>query len=161
MATTQSGKQIKIKKVIPTYVYKKLHYLYQSHDKYTAGIMLEGWEVKALNEYNCSLDTAYCVFNGNDFLLMGCVITPLKNHQINDMVTIVETRPRRLLLNKAEIDNIREKLNLKGFTCIPGRLYKNDHRFWKLEIHICTGKKLQDKRQDLKKRDAEREMKDL
>lgn len=48
MATTQSGKTIKIKKVIPTYTYRKLHYLYQSHDKYTAGIMLEGWESKSL-----------------------------------------------------------------------------------------------------------------
>lgn len=94
-------------------------------------------------------------------MLQGCIITPLKNHQINDTVTIVETRPRRLLLNKAEMDRIREKLQMKGFTCVPGRLFKNEQRFWKLEIHICTGKKLHDKREDIKKRDAEREIRNL
>lgn len=155
------GKEIKIKKVVPTYTYKKLNYLYQTHEKFTAGIMLEGWEVKALNEHNCSIDTAYCVFDGKDFVLLGCIITPLKNHLISDTVTVVESRPRRLLLNKSEMDEIRGKLQIKGFTCMPGRLYKNEHRFWKLDIHICTGKKLHDKREDIKKRDSEREMREI
>lgn len=159
MATTNGGKEIKVKKVIPTYSFKKLNFLYHTHEKYTAGIMLEGWEVKALNEHNCSIDVAYCNFDGKDFVLLGCMITPLANHIINDKVTVVESRPRRLLLNKNELDEIRGKLQMKGFTCIPGRLYKNHQRFWKLDIHICTGKKVYDKREDLKKKDAEREIK--
>jgi SsrA-binding protein len=157
MATTNNN-STKIKKVIPTYTFRKLNLLYHTHEKFTAGIMLEGWEVKALADHNCSLETAYCNFQGKDFLLMGCIITPLKNHVLTNTVTVSETRPRKLLLNKNEMLTIQEKLGMKGFTCIPGKLYKNAQRFWKLEIHLCTGKKIHDKREDLKKKDAEREM---
>lgn len=149
------------KKIVPTYTFRKLTYLYHTHEKYTAGIMLEGWEVKALSDHNCSLETAYCSFVGKDFLLQGCIITPMKNHALNDLVTVCETRPRKLLLNKSEMEKIQEKLQTKGFTCIPGKLYKNEQRFWKLEIHLCTGKKLHDKREDIKKRDAEREIREI
>lgn len=149
-----------MKPIIPTYTYKKLNYLYIVHDKYTAGIMLEGWEVKSLNLSCANIDVAYCLFDGKNFCLVNAKFTPIKQYYTGSEQDIsrVESKPRKLLLNKTELTQIQEKLQMKGFTCIPARLYKNSHNLWKLEIAICTGKKLFDKREDIKKRDVEREL---
>lgn len=144
----------------PMYHYKKLNYLYNVHEKFTAGMMLTGWEVKSLNLSHCNIDTAYCAFNGNDFCLLNSKITPVKQFfpDTNADISKVESQPRRLLLNKSELITIQEHLQMKGFTCIPARIYKNEHHLWKIDIAICTGKKLYDKREDIKKRDIERDL---
>lgn len=143
----------------PVYTYKKLTYLYNVEDTYTAGIMLEGWEAKSLHEHGGNIDTAYCAMKGNSFCLMNAKITPMANHLLNDIVTVKESRERILLLNKVELDKIMSKLSTRGWTCVPSRLYRNKKNLWKIEIALVTGKKNWDKREDIKKRDIERSMK--
>lgn len=141
----------------PVYIYKKLHYLYNVIETFTAGIMLEGWEVKALNEYSVNIETAYCGFKGKNFCLLNSKITPLSNHILNDTVSNLESRDRILLLNKKELNRIQDMLQTKGLTCIPGKLYKNDVNLWKIDISVCSGKKNWDRREDIKKRDIDRQ----
>ncbi|TXG82219.1 MAG: SsrA-binding protein SmpB [Spirochaetes bacterium] len=144
----------------PVYTYKKLNYLYNVHDTYTAGVMLEGWEVKALDDHCGDINVAYCQFKGNDFVLLNSKIKPLHNHVIdNKTVTDSESRMRKLLLNKQEIKRIQEKIKIKGYTCVPVKLYRSTNKLWKLEIALVTGKNTYDKRDTIRKRDQERDMK--
>jgi SsrA-binding protein len=143
----------------PVYTYKKLNYLYEVKDTYTAGIMLEGWEAKALHEHGGNIETAYCAMKGNSFCMMNSKIMPMANHLLDDIVSVKESRDRILLLNKEEIRKIQEKLATKGWTCVPAKLYRNKKNLWKLEIALVTGKKNWDKREDIKKRDIDRDMK--
>lgn len=145
----------------PVYIYKKLNYLFNVEKTFTAGIMLEGWEARSLHEHCGNIDVAYCGFKNNNFYLMNAKITPLKHHLLNDKITVVESRDRILLLNKDEINKISSLLETRGWTCIPSRLYRNEKNLWKLEIAVVTGKKEWDRREDLKTRDAKREIKQL
>jgi len=141
-----------------SYTFKKLNFLYTVHDKFTAGVMLEGWEVASLKTNGCILDAAYCIFIDNDFVLHNSKITPMKNHMVqNKNVTDKEAQNRRLLLNKKELNKIRERLEIKGHTVVPSKLFYNQDGKWKLEIAVVTGKKLYDKRASLKEKDLERE----
>ena len=147
-----------------SYTNKKVNYLYNIHDKFTAGIMLEGWEVKALDLFAGDINRSYCNFNGKDFCLFNSKITPQHNHVLdNKSITDKEFQTRRLLLNKSEIKKIRSHISAKGYTCVPIRLYRNNDHLWKIDIALVTGKNVRDKRQDLKdrdmKRDAQRDMK--
>jgi len=143
----------------PVYTYKKLHHLYTVHDTYTAGIILEGWEAKSLQDYAGNIETAYCAMKGVNFCLVNSKITPAANHLLDGSVTEKESRDRILLLNKIELTRIKEKLATKGWTCVPAKLYRNGKHLWKLELALVTGKNLFDRRQDIKKKDIEREMK--
>jgi SsrA-binding protein len=121
--------------------------------------MLEGWEVASLRS-NCIIDVAFCAFNDNSLKLYNCKITPEHNHVLqNKNITNNESRERTLLLNKSELKKIKDNLDLKGFTCIPCKIYKNENNLWKVDIAVVTGKKLYDKRQDIKKRDLDRDSK--
>jgi SsrA-binding protein len=142
----------------PVYTYKKLSYLYTVHETFTAGIMLEGWEVKALMAHCGNIDTAYCGFRGKDFCMLGSKITPLHNHTLDDTVSRKEARDRVLLLNGRELDKIKDMLQVRGNTCVPARLYVNGNHLWKLDIAIVKGKNLFDKRETLRARDVERQM---
>jgi len=142
----------------PIYTYKKLNYLFEVHETFTAGIMLEGWEAKSLHEHGGNIETAYCTLKGNKFCLMNSKIMPQANHLLNDIVSVKESRDRVLLLNKSEIIKIQEKLATKGWTCIPSRLYRNDKHLWKIDIALCTGKKNWDKREQLRKETQEKEI---
>lgn len=140
----------------PVYSYKKLNYLYNVQDTFTCGIKLEGWEAKALQEHLGKIDISYCIFKNNSFYLVNAIIKPLSIHNIDN---INESRDRILLLNKNELIKIKSQLMLKGYTCIPTKLYRNNKNLWKLDIAIVTGKKLYDHREQLKARDLDREMK--
>lgn len=142
----------------PVYTYKKLHYLFNVLDTYTAGIMLEGWEVKSLQEFAGNLEAAFCSFKGKNLVMTNCKITPLLNHQV-ESVSASESRDRVLLLNKTELTKIRAKLEMRGLTCVPVKLYRNERNLWKLEFAIVSGKKNWDKRDDIKKRDLDRQVK--
>jgi SsrA-binding protein len=138
------------------YKYKKLNHLYQVHETYTAGVILEGWEVKALDENAGDINVGYCMFEEGKLMLNNVKITPLKHHNVsNDF----EKRQRILLLKKSEMKKIREKLEMKGFTCVPSRLYRNDKGLWKVDIAMCTGLKNHDRRAKLKEKDLQSEMK--
>lgn len=146
----------------PVYTNKKLNFLYNVHTKYTAGIMLEGWEVKSLDYSYGDINTSFCVFKGNNFCLINSKITPDKKHVIeNNTITDKEFQDRKLLLNKHELAKIKQKIAEKGYTCVPVKLYRSENKLWKLEIALVTGKTNYDKRDTLKKRDLEREIKNI
>lgn len=149
--------------IYPSYTFKKLNFLYTVQDTFSCGIILEGWEVKSLLAYNGDINLAFCNFEKKDFCLLNARITPMKHHILNNKIDVMETRPRVLLLNKSEINKIQSKIHIKGYTCVPSRLYRNDKGKWKLEIALVTGKNTYDKRDSLRvndqKRDTQRQLK--
>ncbi|WP_192821131.1 SsrA-binding protein SmpB [Rufibacter sp. LB8] len=134
---------------------RRASYEYQFLAKYTAGIMLKGTEIKSIREGNVNLADGYCVFNGNELFLLQATISKYTegthyNHE--------PTRERKLLLNKRELKQLREGITEQGVTIIPTRLFISDRGFAKVDIALAKGKKLYDKREDIKERDVKREM---
>jgi len=115
-------------------VNKKAKFEYHFIDTYTAGMVLNGVDVKNIKEGRFSLVDTYCVFKGNELFL-------------NDI---------KLLLNRREINKLQVGL-IKGVTIIPYKIFENDKGRLKLELSLAKGKKLYDKREAIKKRDIQRE----
>lgn len=145
--------------VSPTYTYKKLNYLFNIEDTFTSGIMLEGWEVKSLQNYFGDINVSYCQFNKNQLILKNCKITPQHNHIFFDSIEGKENQDRILLLNKSELKKIRDFLKIQGHTCIPSKLYRNSKGLWKIDICLVSGKNKRDKRDNIRRKDLERELK--
>ncbi|MFC6999352.1 SsrA-binding protein SmpB [Rufibacter roseus] len=134
---------------------RRASYEYQFLEKYTAGIMLRGTEIKSIREGNVNLTDGYCTFHGNELFLHQVTISKYTegthyNHE--------PTRDRKLLLNKRELKQLRDKMQEQGVTLIPTRLFISDRGFAKVDIALAKGKKLYDKREDIKERDIKREM---
>jgi SsrA-binding protein len=124
-------------------------------DTYEAGLKLVGTEVKALREGNANLSDAYCIFNGNNLEVHSMYIGEYKFGNVNNHET---RRVRRLLLKKSELKKLKRKVDEKGNTIVPFKLYFNDRGFAKLEIALAKGKKSFDKRDQIKERDNKREL---
>lgn len=134
---------------------RRASYEYQFLAKYTAGIMLRGTEIKSIRERNVNLSDGYCTFHGTELFLHQVTISKYTegthyNHE--------PTRDRKLLLNKRELKQLKEALQEQGVTIIPTKLFTSDRGFAKVEIALAKGKKLYDKREDIKERDVKREM---
>ena len=134
---------------------RKAGFEYQFLDKYIAGITLKGTEIKSIRQGKASLQQAYCFVHKGEIFVKDMHISPYEqashfNHE--------PTRQRKLLLSKKEIGKIDSKLKEKGLTLIPTRLFINDRGWAKLEIALAKGKKIHDKRQDIKDKDLKREM---
>jgi SsrA-binding protein len=125
-------------------------------NKYVAGIILTGTEVKSLREGKASFNDSYCIIHKGEMWLKSLHIAEYSHGTINNHDPI---RDRKLLLQKREINKIEGKLKEKGYTLIPLRIFFNEKNFIKVEIGLGKGKKLHDKRETIKKRDVEREMK--
>ena len=123
---------------------------------YVAGIVLTGTEVKSLRAGKASFNDAYCIIHKGEVWLKSLHIAEYSHGTVNNHDPI---RDRKLLLQKREIGKIESKLKEKGYTLIPLRIFFNDKNFIKIEIGLGKGKKLHDKRDTIKKRDVEREMK--
>ncbi|MFD1000812.1 SsrA-binding protein SmpB [Ohtaekwangia kribbensis] len=124
-------------------------------DKYVAGMVLMGTEIKSIREGKVNLQDGYCYFANGELFVKGINITPYAqgthyNH--------AATRERKLLLKRSEIKKLEGKIEEKGLTLIPTRLFINDRGLAKLEIAIGRGKKLHDKRDSIRERDAKREL---
>jgi SsrA-binding protein len=124
-------------------------------DKYVAGMVLMGTEIKSIREGKVNLQDGYCYFANGELFVKGINITPYAqgthyNH--------AATRERKLLLKRSEIKKLESKIEEKGLTLIPTRLFINDRGLAKLEIAIGRGKKLHDKRDSIRERDAKREL---
>lgn len=135
---------------------RKARYEYHILETFEAGIMLSGPEVKSLRAGQASLAEAHCIVRGNRVLLIGCHIQPYKPAAANNPED--PRRTRILLLHKQEISKLIGKLHEKGLTLIPLKLYFNERGLAKLELGLCRGKKLYDKRQDIKVRDIKRDL---
>ncbi|HIE77910.1 MAG TPA: SsrA-binding protein SmpB [Candidatus Thioglobus sp.] len=135
-------------------VNKKARHDYFIEQSLEAGLSLEGWEVKSLREGKAQIKESYVILKGNEMYLFGAHFSPLNS--ASSHVVADPTRLRKLLLNRIEINRIRDKINQKGATVVPLKLYWNRGKV-KLEIGLAKGKKSHDKRQDIKERDWKRD----
>jgi SsrA-binding protein len=127
---------------------------YELIDKYVAGMVLMGTEIKSIREGKVNLEDGYCYLNNGELFVKGVNITPYAqgthyNHE--------GMRERKLLLKKSELKKLENKVD-KGLTLVPTRLFINDRGLAKLEFALAKGKKLHDKRNNIKERDAKREL---
>jgi SsrA-binding protein len=129
---------------------------YTIEDNFTAGLELSGFEVKSLKAGHGSLAGAYVTIHDNQAWLRNATIPPYQAG--NTPADYEPTRERRLLLHKAEIQELLASTNQPGLTIVPISLY-NNNGLVKLEIGIARGKKKYDKRETIKKRDTERDLK--
>ncbi len=134
---------------------KSTRFEYHLEEFFEAGLVLEGWEVKSLLAGRGSLNEAYVRVLGDEVALIGAHITPTS--QYLNCANLDPTRTRKLLLNRSEINKLIGKVQISGFTLVPVRMYYKGRRL-KLEIALAKGKKLRDKREDIKKRDIDREI---
>ena len=127
---------------------------YTIEDVYEAGIVLKGSEVKSLRASNASIKESFAMLRDGEVFLMNSYIAPYNpanalNHD--------PTRERKLLLNRREINKLIGKTHQRGYTLIPTRIYFKEGKA-KLELGLAKGKKNQDKREDIKRKEAKREM---
>jgi SsrA-binding protein len=134
---------------------KKASFEYHFIDKYVAGIVLQGSEIKSIRMGKVSLQDSYCTFLNNELFVMGMHIAP---YVFARNFNYEAKRDRKLLLNKRELKKLLTKNKEKGLTIIPVRIFINDKGLAKLEIALAKGKKVYDKREDIKARDIKRDM---
>ncbi|HMT03154.1 MAG TPA: SsrA-binding protein SmpB [Burkholderiales bacterium] len=133
---------------------KKALHDYFIEDKYEAGIILEGWEIKAIREGKVQLRDSYVKIKNGEIWLLGCHISPLIS--ASSHVHPDADRIRKLLLNKAEINKLIGKVEQKGYSIIALNLHFKKGRV-KVEIALAKGKKLYDKRKVEKEKELNRE----
>ena len=134
---------------------KKARFDYEIIDEIEAGIVLTGTEIKAIRCGNANLKDSYAIIKNNEVFLLGMHISPYKEGNIFNHD---ELRTRKLLLHKKEILKINNKLVLDGYTLVPIKLYFVKNKA-KILLGIAKGKKNYDKREAIKKRDIDRELK--
>lgn len=134
---------------------RKARHLYHIEETYEVGIALTGCEVKSIREGKISLQESYARFLGGELWLVAAYITPFEKGSYQNPPP---TRNRKLLLNKAEIRRIRQKVEEKGYTLVPLKVYFNRRGLAKLEIAVARGKKLYDRREAIRKKFHDREI---
>jgi SsrA-binding protein len=133
---------------------KKAFYDYFIEEKYEAGIVLEGWEVKAIRDNRINLKEAYVIIQRGEIYLIGCHITPLGSASTHVRPDTIRTR--KLLLHSEEISKLIGKVQIAGYTLVPLDLHFTRGRI-KAQIGLAKGKKQYDKRATEKDRDWQRE----
>lgn len=133
---------------------KKAYHDYFVEEQYEAGIVLHGTEVKSLRMGKCSIKEAFVTIEKGEVFITGMHISPYEKGNLFNKDPL---RVRKLLLHKAEIMKLTGKVAEKGYTLMPLQVYFKDGRA-KIRIGLCKGKKLYDKRQDIAKKDARREV---
>lgn len=135
---------------------RKASFEYEFLEKYEAGMVLKGTEIKSIREGKASVQEAYCYLKDEEMFIKGMNISPYSN---SSFANHESTRERKLLLKKKELEKIRAKIEEKGLTIVPTKIFINSRGYAKLEIAVSRGKKLYDKRDSIKKKDQERELK--
>lgn len=134
---------------------RKASFEYEIIDKYTAGLALNGCEVKSLRAGNANINEAFCIVDNGEMILKNAYI---KEYIANDHSGYDSVRDRKLLLNKKEIMKIAKDSQMPGYTIIPLLIFFNTKGYAKINIAVCKGKHNYDKRETIKARDIEREM---
>ncbi len=124
--------------------------------KYEAGMVLLGTEVKSLREGKASFNDSYCIIHKGEVWLKSFHIAEYSHGTVNNHDPV---RDRKLLLQKREIRKIETKLKEKGYTLVPLRIFFTEKGLIKAEIGLARGKKMYDKRESIRQKDADREMK--
>ena len=122
-------------------------------ESFESGIALKGSEVKSIRDGRITLDDSFArIEEEGEIVLFNAHISPYEEASYQN---VEPARPRKLLLHKAQIRKVTGQLTQKGLTLIPLKIYFNDRGFAKIELGICKGKKLYDKRDDIKKRETD------
>ena len=134
---------------------KKAFFEFEILETFTAGIQLQGTEIKSIREGKAGLVDSYCQFFGGELYVKNMHIAEyffgnLQNHEAK--------RERKLLLNKKELHKLDRKVRETGLTIVPLRLFLNDKGFAKIEIGLAKGKKIYDKSESLKENDSKRDI---
>ena len=132
---------------------KKAYHDYFIEEKYEAGIVLHGTEVKALRMGKCSIKEAFIRIDGGEIFVYGMHVSPYEKGNIFNKDPL---RVKKLLLHRQQIHKLAGGISEKGYTLVPLQVYFKDGRA-KIEIGLAKGKKLYDKRQDIAKKDQKRE----
>ena len=135
---------------------KQAYFEYFVEDKFDAGMVLLGTEVKSLREGKVSFNDSFCMFFKDELWLRGMYIAEYSLGTTNNHITVHD---RKLLLTKKELKKLQNKMKDVGFTIIPLRIFFNEKNLAKIEIGIGKGKKLHDKRETIRKKETDREIK--
>lgn len=135
---------------------RQAYFNYYIEDKYVAGIVLLGTEVKSIREGKLSFNDAFCLFDDDELWVRGLFIASYTHGTSNNHI---EVHDRKLLLSKKELKKIQAKIKEKGYTLVPLKVFFTDKNLVKVEIGLSKGKKLHDKRETIKNRDVEKEIK--
>lgn len=135
---------------------KKAYFEYFVEDTFEAGLVLQGAEVKSVKSGHCSIAESYITIKNEELFLKNAYIKSYE--KASAVQKLDEKRIRKLLLNKTEIDKIKKKTEVKGYTIVPLKIYLKNNLV-KVEIGICKGKKLYDKRETIKNRELDRKIK--
>ena len=133
---------------------RKAEYEYHLLSTFTAGIVLTGTEIKSIRAGKVNLTDSYCSFINGELWAHNIHISEYANGSYNNHEP---KRDRKLLLNKKELKKIQSKLNDRGMTVIPTRMWINENGYAKLDIALARGKKMFDKRESIKEKDNRRE----
>lgn len=134
---------------------RKARYDYELLDKFEAGIVLTGTEIKSIRNGQANLKDSYAIIKNGEAILLNMHISEYKQ---GNVFNHDETRTRKLLLHKNEIKKINDKISIKGLTLVPVKLYFKEGKA-KIELAIARGKHTYDKKETIKQRDIEREVK--
>jgi SsrA-binding protein len=135
---------------------RQAYFNYQIEDKYVAGIVLLGTEVKSIRDGKVSFNDAFCMFDHGELWVRGLYIAEYSHGTVNNHIAVHD---RKLLLTKRELKKLETKIKEKGFTIVPLKVFMNEKNLVKVEIGLGRGKKEHDKRDTIRKRDVEREIK--
>jgi SsrA-binding protein len=137
---------------------RQAYFNYHIEDKYEAGIVLLGTEVKSIREGKVSFNDSFCMFDKGELWVRGLFINAYSHGNANNHI---EVHDRKLLLQKRELEKLETKVKEKGYSIIPLRIFFNDKHYAKVEIGVGKGKKEFDKRETIKTRDVDKEIKRL
>ena len=135
---------------------RKAYFEYQIEAKYIAGMVLYGTEIKSIRASKVSFNDSYCIFNEGELFVKSLHIAEynMGTHYNHDPL-----RERKLLLQKKELRKLENKIKEKGYTIVPLKIFISEKGFAKIEIGLGKGKKLYDKRESIKSRESDRDVK--
>ncbi|MBA6151160.1 SsrA-binding protein SmpB [Gelidibacter maritimus] len=135
---------------------RKARFQYELLDKYVAGIVLTGTEIKSIRNSKASIAESFCEFNEKGELFV--INMNIEEYAFGNYNNHRPKAERKLLLNKRELKSLQKDVQIKGYSIVPLRLFINDRGFAKLEIALGKGKKLYDKRNTIRDRDNKRNL---
>lgn len=134
---------------------RKAQYEYFFVERFEAGLVLLGTEIKSIRDGNANIKEAYCFLKDGELFVRNMHIAEYKHGTVNNHDPI---RVRKLLLTKQELKKLNKKTKEKGFTIVPTRIFMSERGFAKIEVSLARGKKSYDKRQTIKDRENKREL---
>ncbi|MCG9792904.1 SsrA-binding protein SmpB [Flavobacterium algicola] len=134
---------------------KRARFDYEIIEKYSAGIVLAGTEIKSIRLGKANITESFCEFSGTELFAIN---TYIEEYTFGNQFNHKARSERKLLLKKRELKTLARAVQSKGLTVVPLKLYTNDKGLAKLEIGLCRGKKTYDKRESLKEQDTKRDL---